>query len=318
VNHRTVGASTHDIIVIGASAGGVEALRRLALRLPRDLPAAVFVVLHVLPQSRSYLPELLRNGSFPVTHAVDGQPIELGHIYVAPPNHHLLIEGGHMHLSSGPRENRHRPAVNPLFRSAALAYGPRVIGVILSGNLDDGTVGLWEVKRRGGIAIVQDPEEALHPGMPQSANANVDVDFVVKLDEMPGLLARLTREIPKGAAVVSGDNPKKPTDLTCPECRGPLGEHQAGRLSEFQCRVGHVYAPAALLTAHAETVERTLWAGVVVLEEGAELARRMQTLLPGEAERLRREEQAKQQMAERVRGLVKELMSQIHGDSGDQ
>jgi two-component system chemotaxis response regulator CheB len=307
-----------DIIVIGASAGGVETLRRLVPLLPPDLPVSIFVVLHVLPHTRSYLPEILSRNGFKVCHAADGSPIERGRIYIAPPNHHLLIEAGHMHLSSGPRENRHRPAVNPLFRSAALAYGPRVIGVILSGNLDDGTAGLWEIKRRSGIAIVQDPEEALHPGMPQSAISNVDVDYVVKLDELPSLLVTLTGQAAKGAGTVSAEMPSKPTDLTCPECRGPLGEYQVGRLREFRCRVGHVYAPAALLAAHSETVERTLWAGVVALEEGAELARRLQGLLPAESERLRREEQAQQEMAERLRGVVNELTGRFQIGEGNQ
>ena len=302
------GSVARDIIVIGASAGGVEALRTLVPLLPANLGAAIFVVLHILPHSRSYLPEILNRGGLKVAHATDGGPIERGHIYIAPPNCHLLIESGHMHLSSGPRENRHRPAVNPLFRSAALAYGPRVIGVILTGNLDDGTTGLWEIKRRGGIAVVQDPNEALYPGMPESALGSVDIDHVVKLNDLPRLLTALVGPVTKGAKDVSAEVPIEPTRLTCPECRGPLGEHQVGRSSEFQCRVGHVYAPAALLSAHADTLERTLWAGVVALEEGAEMARRMQNLLPVQSDRLHKEEKLKQEMADRVRGILSELI----------
>jgi two-component system chemotaxis response regulator CheB len=307
-----------DIVVIGASAGGVEALRRLVQMLPAELPAAIFVVLHVLPNTRSYLPELLSGGGLKVAHAVDGNPIERGRIYVAPPNHHLLVESGHMHLSSGPRENRHRPALNPLFRSAALAYGPRVVGVILTGNLDDGTVGLWEIKRRGGVAVVQDPNEAVYPGMPQSAIGNVDVDFVVKLDDLPQLLTSLVGKIAKGVGNVSPEIPSEPTRLTCPECRGPLAEYKVGRLSEFRCRVGHAYAPAALVTAHADTVERTLWSAVVALEEGAELAHQMQSSMPAESDRLERAEHANREMAFRVRRIVNELVGTAGTENADE
>jgi two-component system chemotaxis response regulator CheB len=296
----------------------VEALSALVRILPEDLRAAIFVVLHVLPHTRSYLPELLARSRLKVSHAVDGSPIERGRVYIAPPNHHLLIEAGHMHLSSGPRENRHRPAINPLFRSAALAYGPRVVGVILTGNLDDGTVGLWEVKRHGGIAVVQDPNEAVYPGMPESALANVDVDFTVKLNELPELLMTLAGKIAKGAREVSPEIASEPTWLTCPECRGPLGEYKAGRFSEFRCRVGHIYAPAALLSAHSDTVERTLWAGVVALEESAEIARYMQAQLPDDAERLKREEKAKQEMANKVRGILKELVGRYNAEEADE
>lgn len=310
--------ATHDIIVIGASAGGVEALRTMLPLLPADLPAAIFVVLHVLPHTRSYLPEILKGCPLKVGHAADGSPIERGRIYIAPPNCHLLVESGHMHLSSGPRENRHRPAVNPLFRSAALAYGPRVIGVVLTGNLDDGTIGLWEIKRRGGVAVVQNPNDAVYSGMPQSAIGNVDVDFVVKLDEMPELLTSLAGTRAKGARSVNAEMPVEPTRLTCPECRGPLGKQKAGRLPEFRCRVGHVYAPAALLSAHADTLERSLWAGVVALEEGAELAREMQGLLPSESARLEREGKAKREMADKLRGMVNELVGHFNSEESDE
>lgn len=312
------GAATHDIIVVGASAGGVEALRHLVALLPADLPAAIFVVLHVLPHSRSYLPDLLKRARPNVDHAVDGSPIEPGRVYIAPPNYHLLVERGHMHLSSGPKENRHRPAINPLFRSAALAYGSQVVGVILTGNLDDGTAGLWEIKRRGGIAVVQDPEEAIYPSMPQSAISNVDVDFIVKLDQMPELLGALAGNRAPEAPGVNTRMDTTLTRLTCPECRGPLEEHQQGTSREFRCRVGHAFAPAALLAAHAETVERTLWSGVVALEEGADLAREMQSFLPAETERLKLEEKAKREMAARVKVVINELVVNMGVDDSNQ
>jgi two-component system chemotaxis response regulator CheB len=291
----------------------VEALKRLAQQFPPDLPAAIFVAMHTFPDSKGYLPEILRKGSLQTAHAQDREPIERGRIYIAPPNRHLLIEPGHLHLSSGPKENRHRPAVNPLFRSAALAYGPRVIGVILTGNLDDGTIGLWEIKRRGGIAIVQDPWEAPYRGMPESAIANVDVDYVTRLDDLPGLLIRLAGGPlaplhERSAAGTTTTMESTLTRITCPECRGPLDERQGGSLHEFHCRVGHTYAPEALLNAHAETLERTLWSGVVALEEGAEIARTLQDVLPDKAKMLQREEKSKQRLAKRLRELIHQLV----------
>lgn len=266
--------ATRDIIVIGASAGGIEALQKLCAALPRGLPTAFFVVLHVDPFAKSYLPQILnRTGPLKAIHAEDSAPIRQGHIYVAPPNRHLLIENGHIHLSRGPKENRHRPAINATFRSAALAYGSRVVGVVLSGALDDGTAGLWEIKRRGGIAIVQDPMEALFPDMPQSALNNVAVDYIQSVNELAPLLTRLvTEEAPVEEAREITHMAAKATRLTCPDCRGSLEAFQQGDLVEFRCRVNHTYSAESVLSAHAEGVERSLWAAVVALEEGADLA----------------------------------------------
>ncbi len=162
----------HDIIVVGASTGGVEALETLIKGLPPRLPAAIFVVLHIPAQSSSLLAEILnRRGQLDAVQARDNMEIKHGRIYVAPPDHHLVVERGKVCIVRGPKENRHRPAVDPLFRSAALTYDPRVMGVILTGALDDGTAGLLAVKRCGGTAIVQDPDEAFYPGMPLSAPA---------------------------------------------------------------------------------------------------------------------------------------------------
>jgi two-component system chemotaxis response regulator CheB len=264
-----------DIIVVGASAGGVEALQQLVSGLPPNLPAAVFVVLHVPTWSVSRLPGILtRSGPLPASHPEDGSPIQKSHIYVAPPNQHLLVSDGHVQLSAGPKENRHRPAVNTLFRSAALAYGPRVIGVVLTGALDDGASGLWEIKQRGGSAIVQEPSDALFPDMPRNALENVPVDYTVPLQEMATLLIAMAgqpiaSQDSKGATMME---PRR-TDLTCPECRGPITEFRNGPVSEFRCRVEHCYSPETFLAAHAETRERALWAAVVALEEGAQVAR---------------------------------------------
>jgi len=183
-----------DIIAIGASAGGVEALTRLVRELPRDLPAAVFVVVHFPAYGQSLLPTILSaQGHLPAAHAVDDETIVRGHVYVAPPDHHLLLEEGRMRCWRGPRENRTRPAIDPLFRTAAQIYGPRVAAVVLSGTLQDGTAGLSLVKQSGGIAIVQDPKEALFPEMPLSAIHRVPVDYVLPVPEIGPLLVRLAQ-----------------------------------------------------------------------------------------------------------------------------
>ena len=269
-------SAIETIIVIGASSGGVEALRTLVAGLPTDLTAAIFVVLHI-GNNASTLPEILtRSGRLPAVHPHSGAPIVNGHIYVAPPDRHLLIEPGRMCLSSGPKENRSRPAVNPLFRSAAAAYGSGVIGVILTGAIDEGTAGLAEIKRRGGIAVVQDPKTARCPSMPESAVAHVNVDYAVTLAEIPALLSRLvSRKQTKEKPMQEERLEKHFSGLTCPECRGPLTEERQGRIVEYRCRVGHAYAPLALVEEHREAVERTLWATLVALEEAADIAERM-------------------------------------------
>ena len=267
-----------SIIVIGASAGGIEALRALVAGLPADLPAAIFVVLHI-GNHPSILPQILtRSGPIPAVHPQSGEPIASGKIYVAPPDRHLLIEPGRICVSQGPKENRSRPAVNPLFRSAATAYGSRVTGVILTGALDDGTAGLAEIKRRGGIAVVQDPKTAHCPSMPGSAVAHVDVDHIVPLSEIPGLLSTLAstaRRETEEKPMLEEPLKKNFSGLTCPECRGPLTEERQGRVVEYRCRVGHAYGPLALVEEHREAVERTLWSTLVALEEAADIAERM-------------------------------------------
>jgi len=181
-----------DIVVVGASAGGIAPLKQLTSKLPRGLPVSVFAVVHTPPWRPSELPRILTNGSsLPARHPQTDDPIEPGWIYVAPPDHHLLIEKDRMRLWRGPKENRHRPAVNPLFRSAAVTYGERVIGVVLSGSQDDGSAGLWWVKQYGGTTIVQHPESAEFPDMPNNALEHVQIDHVVHPDEMGHCIARL-------------------------------------------------------------------------------------------------------------------------------
>jgi two-component system, chemotaxis family, protein-glutamate methylesterase/glutaminase len=286
-----------DIIVIGASAGGVEALSQLAHRLPGDLPAAIFVVLHIPPHSPSLLPQILnRKGPLPALHPDDGEVIRPGRIYIAPPDQHLLLDVGHLRLTRGPRENGHRPAVDPLFRTAARSYGHRVVGVVLSGTLDDGTAGLAAIKQRGGATIVQDPEDALYPGMPRSAVETVAVDYCLPVSAIGERLVRVTREpleVPKGNAMSNDmefesqmaafdmdaiedeDRPGLPSVFACPDCGGTLWEINQGEVTRFRCRVGHAWTANGLLARQSEGVETALWTALRALEERAVLCNRL-------------------------------------------
>jgi two-component system, chemotaxis family, protein-glutamate methylesterase/glutaminase len=273
-----------DIVVIGASTGGVELLLDLVSELPEKLPAALFVVLHTAPGYLSSLPELLSGrGALPAVHPQHGDPISPGRIYVAPPDNHLLVRSGFVEVVRGPKENGHRPAVDTLFRSASWSYGSRVVGVVLSGHLDCGTAGLMSVKARGGIAVVQEPSTATAPDMPRSALRRVAVDHVVQPAELPGLLARLTAEQAPlagpahGMAIdeLEGTEPGSRAELVCPLCHGVLTEAAVGEFRHFRCHVGHAFSLDSLLGEQSEDVERALWAAVRSLEEGAALSRRL-------------------------------------------
>src|SRR3954469_25849308 len=203
-----------DIIVIGTSVGGIETLKKLVKKLPPDLRASVFVVLHISRDSPGVLPAILEKaGPLPALRANDGEKFKTGHIYVAPPDHHLLIDGeGIMNVTRGPKENGFRPAVDPMFRSAALAFGPRVIGVVLTGNLDDGTAGLHTIVRRGGIGVAQEPDDALFPSMPASAIKHGVVQHVAPLDALGALLRRLvSEELPSTPEESVSDNAPRET-----------------------------------------------------------------------------------------------------------
>ena len=283
-----------DIIVVGASAGGVEALVQLARGLPPDLPAAVFVVLHVPAQGTSVLPQILnRAGPLPAAHPSDLEPVRRGRIYIAPPDHHLLVKDGRVRVTRGPKENGHRPSVDPLFRTAARNHRNRVIGVILSGNLDDGTAGLAVVRRHGGVSVVQNPEEAHYPSMPRSALDNAGADHVVSLPELPALLVELAREEVPDVGVdpmaaqepdvaEAGTNamknkqmPGPPTSLTCPDCGGSLWELRDGELVRYRCHVGHAYSPESLMSEQNGMMESALWTALRALDESTDLARRL-------------------------------------------
>jgi two-component system chemotaxis response regulator CheB len=277
------------IIVIGTSAGGIEALKGLVRQLPADLPAALFAVIHLPAEAPSMLASILdRCGPVPVLDAADRRPIRAGHIYIGIPDHHLLLEDGVMRLTRGPRENRFRPAVDTLFRSAAHSYGARVVGVVLTGQLDDGTSGLWAIKDRGGIAVVQSPHDAQYPSMPMSALRDVDVDHVVELASLPGLLTTLAREnvpsqhAPEVAASMRTENDiaagaeslqagalrlGKPSSFACPECHGVLSEVREGTIVRFRCHTGHAYSMQTLLAEVEGAVDEGLWGVLRALQE---------------------------------------------------
>lgn len=280
-----------DLVVVGASAGGVEALREFAAGLPADLSAAVLVVLHLPAGGVSALaPILHRSGPLPATAAEHGAPLLAGHIYTAVPDRHLLVAGSRVELSRGPTENGHRPAVDALFRSAALTWGPRAVGVVLSGTLDDGAAGLVAIKSRGGLAIVQDPEEALYRGMPESAQATAAVDHVLGAGDMGAVLTKSLRErvVPETppsrldeveARVEAGIDETgivpvtEPSGLTCPDCQGVLFTVEADR--RFRCRVGHAWTAKALVEQQDVELEKALWTALRALEEKRHLADQM-------------------------------------------
>ena len=280
-----------DIIVTGGSAGAVEALRTLVGGLPRDLDAAVLAVIHIPPHSPGRLVEILqRHTTLRVAWARDGEPIERGRVYVAPPDQHLVVVDGHVHLTRAPRENHCRPAIDPLFRSAALCYGARVIGVVLSGRLDDGTAGLWAVKEHGGTAVVQDPDDAAQPDMPRNALAYTTADHVVPAAGLGPLLGRLVGEealdigpisrereaqTAMGADALDRGAPTFGTSTlyTCPECHGVLVRVEQQGIPRYRCRTGHVYALDSLLASITESAESALWSALRAVEESALLLR---------------------------------------------
>lgn len=287
-----------DVVVVGASAGGVEALRAMVSRLPADLPASVLVVLHLPAGGTSALAAILdRAGPLSASSARTGEPLEHGRIYVAPPDHHLLVVDGTVALSQGPSENGHRPAVNALFRSAALAVGAATTGVVLSGVLDDGVAGLLAIATRGGRVIVQEPGDALYPGMPRHALAALTPDHVAKADDIGDLLSKITTETVEFANTerplallrwendVAGtdwsgvrDLPKaeqmgEPSPFSCPDCQGVLVDISGGH--RYRCRVGHAWTADALLAAQGPALDRALWAAMRALEEKVALGDRM-------------------------------------------
>lgn len=280
-----------NIIVIGASAGGVYALKQLVSGLPATFPASIFIVMHVSPHAKSVLPEILSSaGPLKATHPADGELIEPGRIYVAPPDHHLLIEYDQIIVKKGPKENRFRPSIDALFRSAAYTYSSRVIGIVLTGMLDDGTSGMWSINRLNGTTIVQEPSDADYASMPNSVLDYVDVNYCVPLADMPALLLRLTEETvpdpqPRGFPeqdrmeteinIAAQDNAfdmgimnmGELTPLTCPECNGVLISIREGKLIRYRCHTGHAYTASSLLAETTKMTEESFWSAIRQLEE---------------------------------------------------
>jgi two-component system, chemotaxis family, protein-glutamate methylesterase/glutaminase len=297
---------TERCIVIGASAGGFEVVVDIASQFLVDLPAPVFVVMHVPAHHPSYLPEILtRAGSLRAIHPADGTKVEAGFIYVAPPDHHLLIDDGHLAVKKGPKENGFRPSIDALFRSAAYSHGPGAIGVVLSGALHDGASGLWSIKHLGGLAIVQDPYEAKYSSMPRSALEYVEVDYRVRSREISPLLVELVRELPAFETNTGHDGTERDEDLenriakevqiaagtnlsprailelgelssfTCPECHGALIKIVEGKLSRFRCHTGHGFSEDTLLEGILQSTGEMIWQVARGLQEGQMLLEHM-------------------------------------------
>ena len=276
-----------DIIVIGASSGGVRILLEMGAALPTPVPASILLVQHI-GTHRSILPELLmRNGRNPAMHARSGLSIEPGQIYVAPPDHHMLVVGSELRLTREAKENHARPAIDPLFRSAAISMGPRVIGVVLSGRLDDGTAGLQAIKACGGVAVVQDPANAEAPDMPASARANVAVDHYVTRETLAGTLMRLVDEpissprvaappeliqefqlsLGEGDAMEQLDAIGRTSKITCPDCNGVLWEINDSHPPRYRCHTGHAYTQRTLEHTQGTRTDEALWKALRALQE---------------------------------------------------
>lgn len=297
--------NNHHVIIIGTSAGGIQALRTLIQQLPPDFPASIHIVQHLSNEAASNLSLVLAKVSqLPITFAQDKQAIQLGHIYLAPPDFHLMLEEGRMRVIRGPRENRMRPAIDPLFRSAAVAYRSYATGVILTGMLDDGTAGLQAIKACGGMAIVQDPNDAAYSSMPQSAIANVEVDRIVALKDIVSVLKDRVRETPSLVQEIPADlllevpiahkaitDPQvmsrigEPVAYSCPSCGGPLWQigksdnDTKDKISEsllrYRCHIGHAFTSNTLIEEQNEATEKALWIALRTLEERGRLLKNM-------------------------------------------
>jgi two-component system chemotaxis response regulator CheB len=280
--------SGQRIIVMGASTGGFEAFRKITKDLPPNFDAPIFIVWHMSPDTHGILPDVLNSeNTIYAAHAYDKEEIKPNRIYIAPPDHHLLIEKERVRVTRGPKENRFRPAIDPLFRSAAYTYGNRVIGVILSGALDDGTAGLWTLKHYGGIAVVQDPMDAEVPSMPQHAMREVKVDHCVTISEMTDLLVRLSKEPIENVDFMKDEQTKKEiqiaaeesamekgvlnfgelTPFTCPECHGVLSRLHNDNIVRYRCHTGHAYSVDALMTSITEKIEDSLYSAIRGMDE---------------------------------------------------
>lgn len=297
---------------------------------PADIPAAFFVVVHIPNDAESKLPIILqRAGVLQARHPKNNEVMKRGNIYVAPPDHHLTLEGGTIHVRKGPRENRHRPAIDPLFRTAARAFGANTIAVLLSGNLDDGSGGLLAVRTRRGIGIVQDPADAVAGEMPQRAKDYAGADYVLPLKAIGPKIVELSNSRDIGMKGTKKSSKKKktggydqevrgneevfdsdqgsgtPSVFACPECHGVLWEVKEGRLSRFRCRVGHSYAPASLKSEMDQSSERALWAAMRALEEKAAMGKRLLKNTNGHvSQRMKEQTEADIANAQEIRKMI--------------
>jgi two-component system, chemotaxis family, protein-glutamate methylesterase/glutaminase len=323
--------SPSHAIVIGASSGGVAALLELAGALPRELAAVVGMVLHV-GSRHSILPELLSaRGPMRAIHPQEGEPLLPGTIYVAPPDHHMVFTAERIHLSRAARENHARPAIDPLFRSTALAWRQRAIGVVLTGELDDGTAGLAAIKQCGGTAVVQDPSSAVQPGMPANALQHVQVDHCLPLARIPETLLQLVgrtstpggrsphEDVQREQAIFEGDRVMEnlsalgqPSGLTCPDCGGGLWEVNDRKPLRYRCHTGHAFTARSLENAQAERVDYALWSSVRALQEREMLLRRLAAVAQAMGDAA--QAQAGHRQADRVRAQAKLLNQLVEGE----
>jgi two-component system chemotaxis response regulator CheB len=298
--------ANRDIVTLGTSAGGVDALMFLAKALPRTLPASVLLTIHLPSYMKSTLDEVLnRCGPLPAAFAAEGELLRKSRIYIAPPDRHLLVDGDRIGLGEGPRENNSRPAIDPMLRSAAICCGSRTIGVVLTGALGDGASGLWAIRQAGGITIVQDPADAAFPEMPLTALNRATPDYVVKLADLPALLASLTQQrageakpLPRSlkyevevartgrGSMDEMDEIGRRSVLGCPDCGGVMWEIDEGDLSRFRCHVGHTYTAELMSLALDENLQRALASAVRALEERAALARKLYSQAKASGHRL--------------------------------
>lgn len=333
------------VMVVGASAGGVEALRQLMGILPPQLPLAVLVVLHVPPTGTSALPAILgRSGALPVRHAVDGDELRRGEVLVAPPDHHLVVVDNTVTLTRGPKENGHRPAVDVLFRTAARSWGGRTLGVVLSGSLDDGAAGAVAIARRGGACLVQDYDEALYDSMPRAAAAASGVASVMPVAHMGRAIGdwaeeataalRPVPDLPDGTDLMEVETamaqlepdamhdpvrPGTPAGLGCPDCAGALFEIEEGGLRRFRCRVGHAWSPDSLLAQQTVALESALWMALRSLEEKAALAGDLAARAEHQGQdHVARRFGANAAEARRAAELVRTLVSQLGDEVTEQ
>ncbi|HEU4708869.1 MAG TPA: chemotaxis protein CheB [Methylophilaceae bacterium] len=325
-----------DIVVIGASLGGYRALQNIISALPETYPVPLCIVQHI-GRHESALPELLQTVTgLTVRYATDREPLAPGRIYIAPPDRHLVIGDNRLRLSNGAKENYTRPAIDPLFRTAAVAYRERAIGLVLTGELDDGTVGLQAIKACGGIAMVQDPQEAEAASMPRSALEHVEVDYCLPLDGIPQTLIKLANGSPRAPAahvpesvffesrmnlsqessMEELDKIGKPSRLTCPECNGVLWEVNAPEMLRFRCHTGHAFSAGALDLAQNEQLEEAIWFAIRALHEKRRLLDRLaQSAREGEREHAAREYEKSAALSLQHAARLQELVSVRQGET---